>query len=215
LLAALGAATLAPDTALADPARVPFAKAFKYLDMYYALPAQLKSKWYLMFVVKRGDRPAPEVRPTLVLADGARTPLQIDAAGEVLNAPSSATLRGSGYVEIDPSARLISEIRPTIAPATRLDALALEQALAQVSAAVAHIAGAFGALAPRLDVALFPDAGSGQAITGDGRAWTLPMASVRALGAVPYFQPTGHDGVRTLELARAPSRILLAVKPRS
>lgn len=193
---------------------MPLGKAFKYLDMYEELPPQLKTRWYLIFAVHRGDRAAPDVRPTMVLANGQRVPLVVDAAAQIQNAPNLATVKSSAYLEIDPSAHLISEIRPVMPVTTHVDGPALEASLAQVSQAIAHIAGAFAAIAPKFDCALFPDSAGGVAVMADGRSLGIPSLPVREMGQVPCFQTAAGDGLRALNFTRPPSRILLTPKPR-
>lgn len=219
LLAALAVGLAAPRVALAQPVRrIPLAQAFRYLDSYLGLAPGLRSHFHLGFRALRNERPAPDLRAAIVVPGAGATPLSLDARGEVMRLPTLGELKKSDAVlevmDGDGALRFATEIRPDVAPSTRIDAAELAAALSQANVAIAHLAGPFDIVAPRLDIVLFPDAGSGQAVLADGRVAQLPLTNaVKALGAVPYYAPATMRGVRVLSLTRAPSRIILAVRP--
>ena len=191
--------------------RIPLTQAFKYLDFYLALPPSLRNRFHLVFKALRNDRPAPDVK-LVIVGKGPPQPLSLDGSGVVTQLPTLAQLRSDADLQVwgEPF-RFATEIRPDVAPATRIDVDQLEAALAQATSAIERLAGPF---AQKLDTVLFPDAGSGQVVFADGRVAPLPLThQFRTLGPVPYFRTT--PGARLVALARPPSRLLLSVPPRS
>jgi hypothetical protein len=225
LLAALAAGLAAPGLDFApglafadDPQRIPLNRAFRYLDAYLGLPPPLRSRFYLVFRAMRNERPCPDLSAAIVGPTGARTPLTLDNQAQVIRLPTLGELNGPAVLEIPPGVkfRFATEIRPDVAPSTSIDVPSLDSALSQANIAIARLAGPFGAMAPRLDTILFPDAGSGQAVLANGRTAPLPTTGVvKALGVAPYYQPSQIPGARMLALARLPSRILFARDPKS
>jgi len=218
LLAVLAAGLAAPGLALADdPQRIPLSKAFKYLDFYLALPPTLRSRFYLVFKALRNERPAPDLKLAIV-GQGPPQPVPLDGSAQVTRLPTLAQLKSDADLQVwwGGPFRFATEIRPDVAPATRLDVGQLDASLNQATAAIVHIAGPFSAMAPKLDTVLFPDAGSGQIVFADGRTAPLPIAHQwKSLGAVPYFRSTTAPGARAVALAKAPSRLLLSVPPKA
>jgi hypothetical protein len=215
LLLALAAAAAAPTAALADAQRIPLVKAFNLLDVYLGLPPAERTRFYLAYRALKDKRPDPAARATIVAASGARTPVALDGGGLVLRLPTLAELKSAAMLEFDdPALKLGLELRPTIAPSTRVDVAALVLAMAQVNAAVAKIAGPLAMVAPKLTCAYFPDSGGGSALLADGRTTPLPVTPAPLIGPVPYFD-SAVAGARTVLLARAPSRILLGAHPKA
>jgi hypothetical protein len=214
LLAVLAAGlAVGPSLAIADQAqRIPLGKAFKYLDFYLALPPRLRSKFYLVFNALRNERPAPDLRLAIV-GQGPPQPLPLDASAQVTRLPTLAQLKSDDALQVWGAGpfRFATEIRPDVAPATRLDVGQLDASLSQVTAALIHIAGPFPAMAPKFNTVVFPDAGAGQAIFADGHAAPLPIThAYKNLGPTPYLPTDAMPGARTVMLARTPSRLLLA-----
>jgi len=219
LLAVMGAGLAAPGIAFADGVqRIPLSKAFRYLDAYLGLSPALRSRFFLVFLALRNERPAPDLKAAIVDPGGARVPLSLDPQAQVMRLPTLPELKSDAVLEVAPGGafRFATEIRPDVPPSTHIDVPSLDAALGQANVAIAHLAGAFSVVAPRLDTILFPDAGAGQAMLANGRAAPLPMTgAVKALGVVPYFQPSALPGAKVLTLARPPSRIILAQDPRA
>jgi hypothetical protein len=216
LLHSLAAVAAVPGAALADVQRIPLTKAFSLLDVYLGLPPAERSRFYLAYRALRDKRPDPGASATIVVPGGARIPLSLDRAGEVLSLPNLAMLKSAAVLETaDPGLRLGLELRAAIAPSTRIDVGALVLAMAQVNAAVAKIAGPLSLVAPKLTCAYFPDSGAGSAVLPDGRTAPLPVFPAPLIGPVPYFEPASAAAVRTVVLARAPSRILLGAHPKT
>ena len=225
LLAAVAAGLAAPGLAFApslafadNPQRIPLNRAFRYLDAYLGLPPPLRSRFYLVFRALRNERPCPDLSAAIVAPNGARTPLALDAHAQVVRLPTLGELKSNAVLEVPPGGafRFATEIRPDVPPSTQIDVPSLDSALGQANVAIARLAGPFGLVTPKLDRILFPDAGSGQALLANGRTAPLPMtAAVRALGVVPYYEPSAFPGAKVLALARTPSRILFAREPKS
>jgi hypothetical protein len=207
-----------PSLGLADDSqRIPLGKAFKYLDFYLALPPSLRNRFYLAFKALRNEHPAPDLKLAIV-GQGPPQPLPLDASAQVTHLPTLAQLKSDDALQIWGAGpfRFATEIRPDVAPATRLDVGQLDASLNQATAAIAHIAGAFSAMAPKLDTVLFPDSGAGQIVFADGRTAPLPITwQYKTLGAVPYFRSTTSPGARAVALARPPSRLLLSTPPKA
>ena len=217
LLAVLAASLAAPRLALAGPVqRSPLTRAFRYLDFSLGLAPALRTRFHLVFLALRNERPAPNLKAAIVTPGNGAKPLSLDARGEVTQLPTLGELRSNAVLEVDDGGdfRFATEIRPDVQPSTRIDAAELAAALSQANIAIAHMAGPFDVVAPRLDIILFPDAGSGQALLANGRVAQLPTTgAVKALGVVPYYDPGSMRDVRVLALSRTPSRILLALRP--
>lgn len=206
-----------PGLALADePQRIPLSRAFKYLDFYLALPPGLRNKFYLVFKALRNERPAPDLKLAIV-GQGPPQPVPLDGSAQVTRLPTLAQLKSDAALQVwGGPFRFATEIRPDVAPATRLDVGQLDASLSQATAAIAHIAGAFSAMAPKLDTVLFPDAGSGEIVFADGRTAALPIThQFKSLGPVPYFRSTTSPGARAVALAKPPSRLLLSISPKT
>jgi len=218
VLSVMAAALAAPSWAFAEPPeRIPLSQAFKYLADYLELPSALRNRFHLVFRAMRGTRPATDLRAAIVSPRGQTQPLPIDSQGNFTRLPTLAQLKSDDELEVKGGPfRFITEIRPDLPPATRIDVGQLDAAMAQATAAVAHIAGAFSAMAPKLDTVLFPDAGSGQVVFADGHAQPLPVThEYPALGPVPYFRSTTEPGARMVSLTRVPSRLLISAPPKA
>jgi hypothetical protein len=216
LLALLAVVAAAPGEVMAANVQTfPIDKAFPFLAAYLALPAAARSRFYLAYRSMRDKHPISDGRATIVAPGGARTPVAFDRVGEVTRLPSLAELKSGANVEVDGAPfQLGLELRCAIASATRLDVVQLSLALDQVNQAAARFAGPLSLVIPKFTAAYFPDAGSAQVVMGDGRATALPVVAVPNLGPVPYIEPSALVGARTVQLARAPSRILLGAHPK-
>lgn len=214
-LAAAAAFAAAPGLALADVKTYTLKKAFPFLDGYLSLPPADRTRFYLAYRAYRNKRPVTDVKATLVAANGARTPMTVDAHGVVERLPSLAELRSRATIEVDdPQVVLGTELRAALPSSTRVDVGEIAAALAQVNAAIVKLAGALSFVAPKFTAAYFPDAGEGRAMTGDGRAEVLPLFTAPVLGPVPYFEPASLSGARLVVLDRPPSRVLLGGHPK-
>jgi hypothetical protein len=211
----LGALALAaaPGLAFADTTRsVPLKDALHFLDLYLTLPAGERTRFYLAYRAVRDGRPAPRAEATIVAANGVRTPVGLDREGWVSRLPTLAQLKGDRLEMSGAPFQFALEMRPTMAPAVRLDPEALSLALAQLNSGIAK-SGSLAFLAPKMTAAFFVDAGGGQALLDSGRTLALPVVKAPALGAVPYFEPASAATARAVLLTKTPSRILLGSRP--
>ena len=214
------AATSVPALAWAAEVKsVGLTKAFPYLDAFLTYPAAKRSRFYIAFVARRGQKPAPDFRATIVEPGGQRTPLALDHDGRLLRLPTLAELHGGGTLECDAAAagdvKLSLELRPAAPAATHVDPADLDLAIAQANAAAASIAGVMSFAIPKLDAVYFPGAGGGQTVFAGGRAAPLPVTVSQVIGPVPYFVPASSAGAREVVLARAPSRMLIGPHPKT
>jgi hypothetical protein len=212
VLAALALAA-APGIAWADePKSVPLKEALHFLDLYLVLPANARNRFYLAYRAVRAGRPAPNAEATIVAPSGVRTPIGLDRDGWVTRLPNLAQLKNDRVEMNGAPFEFALEMRPTVAPAKRLDPEALALALAQLNAGIAR-SGSLAFLAPKMTVAYFVDAGGGEAVLDGGRTLALPVARAPAIGPVPYFEPARAASAKALLLAKTPSRILLGSHP--
>lgn len=198
-------ALLASAPALAQARKTaPARRLFPFLDRYLELPAGQRSRFRLAYYLSREGGSVAGLRGWIVHA-GARTPLTVAGDGRVTPLPTLAQWR-EAQVEFDApaSARftLVMEVQPTVAPAARLPAPALAEAVEQAAAAVRRAAGVLGFAAPRLAAVVLRDAGSARVTLADGREVALPLA-----GGHPRFAPSAHPGARAIACARTPSRL--------
>jgi hypothetical protein len=217
LLALLIAAAAAPSDVFAANGRtVAINRMFPYLSMFLRTPLADRSRFYLAYRAVRDKRPAADARASFVAPNGARTPMVFDGTGAVTPLPSLAQLNSGAVVAFDgPPFQLELELRCAMPAATRIDVGDLDRSLAQVNRTVAELAGPLSLFAPKITAAFFPDAGSAVAIMADGRQQTLPVYLAPGIGVVPYIEPANLAGARTVVLAKPPSRIVLAGRPRA
>jgi hypothetical protein len=209
----MAAGLVAPKLAFADdPQRMPLSAAFKYLDKYLALPPGLRNHFYLVFRAVRNDRPAPDLKLAIV-GQGAPQPVPLDAQAQVTHLPTLAQLQSNDALEIRGGGpfHFATEIRPDIAPSTHIQVAPIQTALSQVTAALDHMAGAFSAMVPKFTTVVFPDSGSGQALFAGNKVVNLPVThQFKSMGPTPYLELDKMPGVQGVNLARAPSRLILA-----
>jgi hypothetical protein len=206
-----------PTLAAATVQTAKLTQAFAYLDSYLSLAPAKRDRFHLVYYAVRDRKFAPDLKATVIGADGKRAPLVLEHDARVVQLPSLALLR-SGSLEFDaaPSDKvgLALVLEPMMAPSTHLDARGLAASIAQAAAAVASIAGVLSFAAPKIVAALFPGAPSGEAALDNGHSQPLPIGANRFWGALPYYEPDSMAGARSLTLARAPSRILLSGHPK-
>lgn len=213
------AATGVPGLAWAGAMKsVSLDKAFPFLGAILAYPAAKRSRFYLAFVARRGAKPAPDFRATIVTPGGQRTPLMLDRDAQVVRLPTLAELHGNCTLEWDEAAgdvKLGPELRPTAPAATHVDPADLNLSLIQANAAAASIAGAMSFAIPKFDTVYFPGSGGGQTLFAGGRAAPLPITMNKVVGPMPYFTPSASAGARDVVLAKAPSRMLIGPHPKT
>ena len=213
LLAALGAAVLAPGLARAAP-RVPLTDAFLMLETYLKLPPAARDRFSFAYRAIRNSRPAPDAKATIIGADGARAPLGLDGEGWVVALPTLEVLTSKAQFQIDgPDFGFEIEPRAAIAPAPRIAVADLTASLAQLNGAIAKAAE--GAQVAPITCAYFP--GAAGAALDDGGGAAKPLASTAAfkgLGPTFYVEPRRVPANAAITFATPPSRIILAGAPR-
>ena len=221
LTAGIAAALAAPALAAAPSAfagvtRIGLADAFLLLDAYLALKPAQRDRFLLAYRVVRGGKPDPGAKARIVHRDHTMTPLVLDADGWVTELPSLDQLKHRESFEVDaPTPDMVMELRATLAPADRVSVAELTQTLAQVNAAMVIFAGGDpSAVGQSLDCVYFPDAGAGRAILADGSERPLRVFDFKLIGPTPYFEPRALPQATAVALAKAPSRIVMAARPR-
>ena len=216
MLAFSAAGVAAPATA--EVQSVTLTQAFAFLQNYYGVAPGKRDRFHLAYYAVLNRRFAPDLKATIVTADGKRTQVVLGRDARVEALPSLAELRSAATLEFDaPSgakAGFALALEPNVPVGAKLDAKALAASIAQVEADVVSMAGMLSFVAPKITCALFPGAGAGQAELDNGRMAALPTDNNRFWGAAPYYEPATLAGAHTIDLAKAPSRILLAQHPK-
>jgi hypothetical protein len=216
-LGAAAPAALLPEPALAQAAKPkpkPKVKQlFPYWENYMRIPAAERTRFQLAYTLEANGRPVTD--QTFFAVDGARRePIAVDSNGRLRPPPleffrsKTAVVDAPGATGRDFSVEL--ELLATAAPAREMEAAEMTATIAQANAGIRKAAGLIGVVAPKMARAVFPGAGSGEAVGVDGRRTPLPKTE---LGS-PYFQPAALPNVRSLVFARAPSRVTLAPAPK-
>lgn len=198
--------------AFAKSKAVEIGKLFPYLDLYLGIPAADRSRFSLayFFKVESGG----PLTLTLIGPDGGRTPLPLGGDGRITRLPTLAEIKGKSKVEMTAPEgskfKLEMMMLAKVAPAATLNAADLAAAVAQCSAAIKAKAGLIGFAAPKIKRVTLRGAGSGSAVDAKGVSKPLPLVA-----GSPSYDPELMPGVVTLKLARAPSRIELAGRPKT
>jgi hypothetical protein len=212
LIAALGAATLAPGLARAAP-RVALSEAFLLLQPYLQLPPAARDRFSFAYRAMRHAKPAPDAKATIIGADGASAPLSLDADGWVVTLPTLEALKSKAQFQIDgPDFGFEIEPRAAIAPGPRVAVADLAAALAQLNAAIGKFAE--GATVAPVTCAYFPGA-AGAALDAAGAVKPLATTSVfKGLGPTFYLEPRRAPPGAAVVFQAPPSRIIMAAPPR-
>lgn len=210
------AASAAPARAAEQSLKL--AQAFAFLQRYYEIPPAKRDRFHLAYYAVRDRRFAPDLKGTIVTADGKRTSLVLGPDALVQRLPGLAELRSDATLQLeappDVRAGLALALEPNVALGSRLDARLLAAAIAQVEADVVSYAGVLSFVAPKITCALFVGAGAGQVEFENGGAAALPVTNNRFWGRAPYYEPAALAGARTIVLAKTPGRILLGQHPK-
>lgn len=180
--------------------QIPVKKLFPYYDLYLSLPPLDRDGFTLDYLVKAE---ASNVRPRMVYALGlARTPLEFDARGKVLNMPDMAMLR-QGKVEVPataPAGRIILSLEAIVPLARTIPASAAANPVLDYSKAIGR-AGPLALAIPKLTGIAFKGVNSGQVVFADGRRVSLPVE-----GGAAVFRPNvaAMRGAVTLEFPSVP-----------
>ena len=181
--------------------QVPIKKLFPYYDLYLSLPPQDRDGFYLEYLIQSSGA---NVRPRMFYALGsARTPVQIDSKGKILNMPDMAMLR-QGKVEIPasaPAGRITLNLEPVVPLGRTIAASAVSNSVTDYAKAIGR-AGPLSLAIPKLTGIAFKGVPSGQVVFADGRKAALPVE-----GGKPVFRPTQSSmrGVVSLEFPAVPT----------
>ena len=109
----------------ADKKSVEVGKAFPYLENYWKLPAGERSRFAVVYYLKRDGRPAAGLKGAIVMG-ATRIPVSISATGRVAPLPTLAQIRGGAKIEFDVPAEtrfsMSMQIEPTARPAVEMSA---------------------------------------------------------------------------------------------
>lgn len=209
----IAAAPLLLAAGLAGPARAQDRKsvavrdAFPFLDRYLQIPAAQRSRFRLAYRLTREGAPPAGLRGWYVLGE-ARTPVSVARDGRISPLPTLAQWR-DGRLEFDLPAEtrlgINLSLEPSPAPAARMEAQPLAEAVEQARAAVRRAAGVLGFAAPRLSAVILSEAGAARVVLAGGRETVLPR-----MQGHPCFEPGAHRGAEAVICERVPSRMLIA-----
>ena len=187
----------------ADKKSVEVGKAFPYLENYWKLPAADRSRFVVVYYLKRDGRPAAGLKGAIVMG-AERKPVTVGASGRVSPLPTLAQIRGKAKIEFDVPAdtkfSMGMQIEPTARPAAEMNAPDLALAVTQAAKGAKKVAGLMGMAMPTLDAVHFKGPASGQAVLADGRVVALPVVKGN-----PVFVPSTLRTARTLRFPRAPT----------
>ncbi len=204
------AAAMLPVAALAADGKKAVAakKAFPFYDLFLDTPPAERTRFTMSYYLKVNGRPATTPILTLVMPNGARTPLAVGAEGRIARMPNKAELN-DGVIEAAKAnagdrVQLSMELEPLVRLGETVSVADLHAALEQCNAAIRKRAGLIGFAVPKMEQVLFVGAGSGQALAA-GKATPLPVIKTYVA-----YKPADHAGVASLKFARPPARALLA-----
>jgi hypothetical protein len=196
-----------PLAARADAGKVaPATKVFSFLEAFLKVPAAERSRIKLTYALRREGKPAIGVKATLIEANGARTPLPIDAEGRFERTPTLAQLQAKAQISFDVPAdtKLGSTmlLDPMLKPAAEYDARELIATVEDSNRAIRKAAGPMALMAPQMDGLKFLTVESGVAIFPNGSSKPLPV-----VGGGVVFEPGQFKGASRVRLAKTPSAV--------
>jgi hypothetical protein len=206
-LTVLALVSAIPLAAQAEAGKVaPATKVFSFLEAFLKVPAAERSRIKVTYALRRDGKRATDVKATLIEANGARTPLPIDAEGRFERTPTLAQLQAKAQVGFDVPAdtKLGSTmlLDPTLKPAAEYDARELVATVEESNKAIRKAAGPMALMAPQMDGLKFPAVDSGVAIFPNGSSKPLPVIA----GGV-VFEPGQFKGASRVRLAKTPSAV--------
>jgi hypothetical protein len=206
LILGLAAAGLAPGLAqAAEKPPVKLARAFPYLDKYFALPPAQRDRFVMGYTFRKDGKPAADLKGWIIQAGGRREPLALGPDGRVLRLPTAAELQSAMLALDVPEGVKMGvtlDLLPSVPPAREMAARDLSLAIDQANAGMAKAAGLLSFATPRLIAVSFQGAGSGTAVLADGRQAPLPLAE-----GAPAYAPARLTGAARLVFARIPARL--------
>ena len=201
--AALMAAIATP--ALAEKVG-PAAKAFPYLERFLKVPAGERTRVRLGYALSLDDKPLANLKATLIDANGARTPLPVNASGAFERLPTLAQLEGGARLSLDlpEDAKVGTTMNfgTQLSPATEYDARDLTATVTEANTVIGKAAGPLSMVAPKMTGISFVKAASGVAIFADGHTQPLPQ-----IKETPYFRPEDFKGAVRVKLTKSPTKV--------
>lgn len=196
--------------AIATPALAekvgPAAKAFPYLEKFLKVPAGERARVRLGYTLSLKDKPLANLKATLIEANGARTPLPVNASGAFERLPSLAQLEGGAKLALDlpEDAKVGTTLNfaTQLNPATDYDARELAATVSEANTVIGKAAGPMGMLLPKMTGIAFVKATGGVAVFGDGRTQPLPL-----IKETPYFRPEDFKGAVRVKLTKSPTKV--------
>lgn len=191
--------------ALAEKVR-PAAKAFPYLERFLKVPAAERTRVRLGYVLSLDDKPLANLKATLIEANGARTPLPVNASGAFERLPTLAQLEGGARLSLDlPEDAKVGttlSFSTQLAPATDYETRDLTATVTEANAVIGKAAGPLSMVAPKMTGISFVKAAGGVVVFADGHTQPLPL-----IKETPYFRPEDFKGAVRVKLTKSPTKV--------
>jgi hypothetical protein len=186
-------------------------KAFPFYGLFLDTPPAERSRFTMSYYLKVNGRPATTPVLTLVMPNGARTPLAVGAEGRIVRMPTKAELK-DGLIEAAKASpgdrvQLSMELEPLVRLGETVSVADLNAALDQCNTAIKKRAGVIGFAVPKMEQVLFAGAPAGNALLADGK--TAPLPQFRGMA---FYRPSALPGAQSLKFGKAPSRALMSGK---
>lgn len=206
----IGLVSAALMVAIASPALAekvgPAGKAFPYLEKFLRVPAGERARVRLGYTLSLDDKPLANLKATLIEANGARTPLPVNASGAFERLPTLAQLEGGARLSLDlpEDAKVGTTLNfaTQLNQATEYDARDLTATVTQANTVIGKAAGPMGMLMPKMTGIAFVKAAGGVAVFADGRTQPLPQ-----IKETPYFRPEDFKGAARVKLTKSPTKV--------
>lgn len=206
LALALGAVLAAAATPALAEKSAPAGRVMMFLEKFLKVPPAERSRVKLNYAIRHDDKPAGNIKATLVEKSGARTPLPINAEGYFERLPSLAQLDGDPQIVFDvPSdwkMGSVVDFAPQLKAAAEYDVVDLSATVTEANVVMGRAGGLLAFAAPKMSGVVFEKAGGGIVMFADGHSAPLPTI---AMG--PYFRPTDFKGAVRVKLTKTPSRV--------
>lgn len=202
----LGVALIAAATPASAEKSAPAGRVMMFLDKFLKIPPAERSRVRLSYAIRHDDKPAGNLKATLVEKNGARTPLPINADGYFERLPTLAQLQGDPQIVFDVPADWkmgsVVDFAPQLKPAAEYDAAELSATLTEANTVMGKAGGILAFAAPKMSGIVFEKAAGGVVVFGDGRTAPLP-----SIGMGPYFRPGDFKGAVRVKLTKTPTKV--------
>ncbi|PZR31684.1 hypothetical protein [Caulobacter segnis] len=202
----LGVALVTAATPALAEKSAPAGRVMMFLDKFLKVPPAERSRVRLSYAIRHDDKPAGNLKATLVEKNGARTPLPINADGYFERLPTLAQLQGDPQIVFDVPAdwKMGSAIdfAPQLKPAGEYDVGELSATVNEANTVMGKAGGILAFAAPKMSGILFEKASGGLVVFGDGRTAPLPT-----IASGPYFRPGDFQGAVRVKLTKSPTKV--------